>query len=117
MARASARCTKWSEMSTYRPALIVIMLGLLTFGIVFTLLEFSRSAAAPSETVAEPTATATLAAATNSLAAQIQAGDLAVGVPIAGSESLLRDVQPGDRVDVLATENAVTAVVVRGARV
>jgi hypothetical protein len=53
----------------------------------------------------------------------MSAGTIAIGVPITGSELLLGDVLPGDRLDVLASLAAsgegrpVTAVVVRGATV
>ncbi len=99
-------------------------MGLLTFGVTFTLLEYSRSHAAPAETPSPPaTRTAAPAVASDSLAPTLDDGKLAVGVPISGSEALLRDVQRGDRLDILASlsgpQNAepVTAVVVRGASV
>lgn len=61
--------------------------------------------------------------APDSLARQLAGDQVAVGVPIGGSEALLRDVQPGDRLDVLASLAAgqdgqpVTAVIVNGATV
>src|SRR5207253_4483887 len=70
-----------------------------------------------------PAVTPAPAVASDSLAPSLQDGTLAVGVPVAGSEALLRDVQPGDRLDVLASLSGlqgaqpVTAVVVRGATV
>jgi hypothetical protein len=109
-------------VSTSRAALVIIGAGLLTFGAVFTLLEFSPSAAAPSQLPPMPAPTNT-ALATDSFAAKLHPGELAVGVPIAGAEALLRDMQPGDRLDIIASLTAasdaqsVTAVVVRGATV
>jgi hypothetical protein len=97
---------------------------LLTFGVVFTLLEVTRSAAAPSPSLPVPIASPTpVQPVVDSLAQRIGAGRSAVGVPIVGSELLVRDLQPGDRVDVLASlaspddGRPVTAVVVRGASV
>ena len=107
-----------------RAAMVIVSAGLLTFGVVFTLLQVTRSAAAPSQFVPEPAPTLTqLVRATDSLSAQLVDGQLAVGVPITGSEPLLRDVQPGDRLDVVASlpspddGRPVTGVVVRGATV
>jgi len=111
-------------VSSRRAGLVIVLLGLLTFGVTFTLLEFSRSQAAPAETLSPPPEpTAAPAVAFDSFARTLQGGKLAVGVPISGSETLLRDVQPGDRLDVLASLSGlqdaqpVTAVVVRGATV
>jgi LysM repeat protein len=107
-----------------RPVLAVLVLGLLTFGVVFSFLAFSPSRAEPGQ--AAPTEISTpsvLAVATDSLEPRIAADDLAVGVPIAGSEGLLRNVQPGDRLDIVASFAApadgqpLTAVLVRGATV
>jgi hypothetical protein len=107
-----------------RAALAIVGAGLLTFGVVFTLLQVTRLAAAPSQVVAEPSPTLTqLVRATDSVATQLVDGQSAVGVPITGSEPLLRDVQPGDRLDVVASlpspddGRPVTGVVVRGATV
>ncbi len=61
--------------------------------------------------------------APDSLARRLPGDQVAVGVPIGGSEALLRDVQPGDRLDVLASlaagqiDQPVTAVIVSGATV
>ena len=61
--------------------------------------------------------------APDSLARRLTGEQVAVGVPIGGSEGLLRDVQPGDRLDVLASiaagqnDQPVTAVIVNGAYV
>lgn len=112
-------------MRPSRAALLIMTVGLLTFGIVFTLLQVTRSEAAPGQvTVVAPPPTITpIIRDNNSAAAKLAAGALAVGVPISGSELLLRDVQSGDRLDVLASLPApddgrpVTAVVVRGATV
>jgi hypothetical protein len=104
--------------------MVIASAGLLTFGVVFTLLQVTRSAAAPSQAVAEPSPTHTqLVKATDSVATQLPGGQLAVGVPISGSEPLLRDVQPGDRLDIVASVPSpddgrpLTGVVVRGATV
>jgi hypothetical protein len=106
------------------PFLAVLVLGLLTFGVVFSFLAFSPSRAEPGQTV--PTETSTprpLAVAADSLEPRIAPDDLAVGVPIAGSEALLRNVQPGDRLDIVASFAApangqpLTAILVRGATV
>jgi LysM domain-containing protein len=107
-------------------AIGVFAVGLLTFGIVFTLLTFSPSAAAPDQQVPQPESsppTPVVAVATDSLAPRIAPDNLAIGVPIAGFEALLRNVQPGDRLDILASLGApqtgvpVTSVLVRGATV
>jgi hypothetical protein len=109
-------------MSSYRAAIVVIVAGLLTFGIVYMLLEVSRSSAAPNEAVIVPTpAPSAIARATDAL--PVAAGERVVAVPITGAESLLRGVRPGDRLDVLASLSSpddgrpVTSVVVRGATV
>jgi hypothetical protein len=111
-------------MSSRRSALIILLAGFVTFGVVFMLLEFSRSQAAPTETLATPPPVSTAAAvAADSITPGLRDGELAVGVPIAGYEVLLRDVQPGDRLDILASLSSakdsqpITAVVVRGATV
>ena len=107
--------------------MLIALAGLLTFGVVFTLLEYGRSEAAPgkAQVAPAPDATSTPApvVAADSLAARVQAGRVALGVPITGSEVLLRDAQPGDRLDILASLTSaqdaqpVTAVVVHGATV
>jgi hypothetical protein len=111
-------------MPRLRAGLVVICAGILTFGVVFTLLQVSRSEAAPGQLVIAPTPTVVLRAlAKDSLAGKIGTGTVAIGVPITGSDVLLRDVQAGDRLDVLASLPApadgrpVTAIVVRGATV
>lgn len=106
------------------PALAVVVLGLLTFGAVFSFLAFSPSSAEPGQTLPmqRPTPLARAVAA-DSLESHIAADNLAVGVPIAGSEALLRNVQPGDRLDIVASFPAptngqpLTTVLVRGATV
>src|SRR2546425_9887004 len=61
--------------------------------------------------------------APDSLARRLTGDQVAVGVPIGGSEGLLRDVQPGDRLDVLASiaagqnDQPVTAGIVHGGTV
>jgi len=107
-----------------RAVLVIACAGLLTFGVVFTLLQVTRSEAAPGQPVVVSTPTlAPGVLAKDSLAVKMAAGTIAIGVPITGSELLLRDVQPGDRLDVLASlpspgdGRPVTAVVVRGATV
>jgi hypothetical protein len=109
-------------VSSYRAAIAVICAGLLTFGIVYTLLEVSRSSAAPNEAVIIPTLAPTaVVRATDAIPAA--ANQRVVAVPIVGSESLLRGAHPGDRLDVLASLSSpddgrpVTSVVVRGATV
>jgi LysM domain len=108
-----------------RAALLMLVAGVLTFGTVFSFLQFSPSRAEPDQTevTPPPSSTAVIAVATDSLARRIDAGDLAVGVPLGGSEALLRNVQPGDRLDIVANlvsptdGQPLTAVVVRGATV
>jgi len=107
-----------------RAGLVIVCAGVLTFGVVFTLLQVSRSEAAPGQLVIAPTPTLVLRPlAKDSAAGKMSAGTVAIGVPITGSDVLLRDVQTGDRLDVLASLPApgdgrpVTAVVVRGATV
>lgn len=112
-------------MRLQRAALVIISAGLLTFGLVFALLQVTRSAAAPDQSVvvSPPPTPQVIAAGVDSLAARIGAGQTAFGVPLAGSEPLLRDLQPGDRLDVLASlpspddGRPVSAVIVRGATV
>ena len=73
-----------------RAALVILSAGLLTFGLVFTLLQVTRSAAAPSQVVPEPAPTLTQqVGAPDSLRLRREAGQTAIGVPIAGSEALL----------------------------
>src|SRR5260370_14306964 len=87
-----------------RAVLVIACAGLLTFGVVFTLLQVTRSEAAPGQPVVVSTPTlAPGVLAKDSLAVKMAAGRIAIGVPITGSERLLRDVQPGDRLDVLAS--------------
>ncbi|HEV7663385.1 MAG TPA: LysM domain-containing protein [Chloroflexota bacterium] len=113
-------------MQLYRAALVVISAGLLTFGVVFTVLQVTRSEAAPGQVAAitpaaEPAVTVPRQA--DSVAPMVARGRAIVGVPIGGSEALLRDVQQGDRLDVLASVPSaadgrpITAVLVRGATV
>jgi hypothetical protein len=112
-------------MRNSRPALLIIALGALTFVTVFSFLQLAPtpSRAESSSPGAEPTATPVVAVATGSLAPRITEGDLAVGVPVAGSEALLRNVQGGDRLDILASVASptdgqpLTAVLVHGATV
>ena len=111
-------------LRSMRAALVIGSAGLVTFGLVFTLLQVTRSEAAPGQLVSEPAPLVTPSTrALDSFAPKLAAGAVAVGVPIAGSELLLRDVQPGDRLDVLASlpspgdGRPVTAVVVSGATV
>jgi len=106
------------------PPLIILAVGILTFGIAFSLLEFSPSRAEPGQSVpTEPPAPTVIPVAADSLEPSIQAGNLAIGVPVAGSEALLRNVQPGDRLDIVAsltppaTGTPFTTVLVRGATV
>src|SRR5260370_36036730 len=84
-------------MLRMRAGLVIVCAGVLTFGVVFTLLQVSRSEAAPGQMVIAPTPTVVLRAlARDSLAGKIAAGAGPVGVPITGSDVLLRDVQAGD---------------------
>jgi LysM repeat protein len=107
------------------PALAIVALGVLTFGIVFTLLEFSPSAAAPgaAPAIEAPTPTPGVVTAPDSLEPRLSPDSRAIGVPAAGFEALLRDVRPGDRLDIMASLGApqsgqpLTAVLVRGATV
>ena len=103
-ARASARCTRWSDgMRTYRAALLIIGIGLLTFGAMFTLLQVTRSEAAPSQSAAALALPADNALAVSSFALRMAPGEIAVGLPSCGSEPVLRTLQPGARIDVLAS--------------
>jgi hypothetical protein len=111
-------------VQAYRPALYIITAGLLTFGVLFTLLQFSHSEAAPVEVaVLAPSTPVPVTLSADSLAPQITTGDLVVGVPSGGSTALLKDIQPGDRVSVLVSlpstddGRVVTAVAVNGASV
>jgi LysM repeat protein len=107
-----------------RAGLIIACAGLLTFGVIFVILQASGSEAAPSTVVAIATpASLPVGPASDSLAVTMAAGQIAVGVPSTGSEPLLLGVQPGDRLDVLASlpspadSRPVTVVVVSGARI
>lgn len=108
-----------------RSALVVVILaGLLTFGAVYALLHafLLDSAVASRSSSGEVNETRAVPAA-DSVAAALPPGLTLVGVPQTGSEPLLRDVQPGDRLDVLVSlpgaqeTGPLTAVAVRGARV
>ena len=110
-------------MSAREPWLLMLIAGLLTFGIVFSFLQFSPSRAEPSTDAPTPVASPVYAVAADSLAPRIDAGDEGIGLPSAGSEALLRTVQPGDRLDIVASQTSprdgqpLTAVVARGATV
>jgi hypothetical protein len=111
-------------MLRIRAGLVIFCAGVLTFGVVFTLLQVTRSEAAPGQLAVAPTPTLVARPlAKDSVAGKIVAETIAIGVPITGSEVLLRDVHAGDRLDVLASLPApgdgrpVTAVVVSGATV
>ncbi len=112
-------------MARQRPALLIVVAGLLTFGIVFSFLQFSPSRAEPPAPADSPTLAPTpmYAVASDSLAPHIDTGDEAIGVPSGGSDALLRTVQVGDRLDIVASlvsprdGQPLTAVVARGATV
>src|SRR5260221_11484014 len=111
-------------MLRIRAGLVIGCAGVLSFGVVVTLLQVRRSEAAPGQLVIAPTPAVVLRAlAKDSLAGKMVAGTVAIGVPITGSDVLLRDVQAGYRLDVTASRPApadgrrVTAIVVRGATV
>src|SRR5450432_1523632 len=111
-------------MRSYRAVLVILAAGLLTFGVVFTILQASGSEAAPDLLVVAATpAVLPLSPASDSVALTMAAGQVAVGVPSAGSEPILLSVQPGDRLDVLASlpspadSRPVSVVVVSGATV
>jgi hypothetical protein len=100
-----------------RAALAIIALGVVTFAVVFGLLQLPRPATVP---VAD--AQPTPAPADGDVIA-LAAEQVAIGLPTAGSEALLRSVQTGDQVDVLASlpsaagSQPLTAVVVSAATV
>jgi hypothetical protein len=60
---------------------------------------------------------------TESLAPRISPGKVAISAPVSGAQSLLTEVQPGDRMDIIALfpaslgQAAASAVIVRGATV
>jgi len=60
---------------------------------------------------------------TESLAPRIAPGKVAISAPVSGAQSLLTEVQPGDRMDIIALfpaslgQSAASAVIVRGATV
>jgi hypothetical protein len=108
------------SLSTARAALAIVCAGLLTFVVTYALLEavWTHAAAEPANVAPTPV----VAAAPDSLAPQIAAGDIGVGLPTAGADALLHDVRAGDRLNVLASVTGgdgrpVTAVVVSGAKV
>jgi len=114
------------SLNTARAGLAIVCAGLLTFVVTYALLEavWTRAAAEPANVtnVPGPSPTPAVAVAADSLAPRIAAGDVGVGLPTAGAESLLRDVRVGDRLNVLASVaggdgRPVTAVVVSGATV
>lgn len=108
-------------MARSRAALVILGVGLLTFSIVFSLLQLTRSGATAGQAASAPAPD--LLRDNSSPGSMVAAGTTVVGVPTTGSELLLRDVQPGDRLDVLASlasprdNRPVTAVIVRGATV
>jgi LysM repeat protein len=109
-------------MERYRSALLVTGVGLLTFVLVLSLLEFTSSRAAPAEDVTPPmTPTPETLVARDSLASDIEPGHVAIGVPLGDSAPMMRELQPGDRLDVVASlpspsnGQPVTGVVVHGA--
>ena len=100
--------------------------GVLTFGVVFTVLQVTRSDAAPEPRPRSPLHADADHRAPGERFAHSEAWPPArspSGVPSTGSEPLLLGVQPGDRLDVLASlpspadSRPVTAVVVSGATV
>ena len=110
-------------MRSIRAVLVITCAGVLTFGVVFAVLQASSPEAAPDLAAVTATPAASIGPASDSLALTMAAGQIAVGVPSAGSEPLLLGVQPGDRLDVLASlpspadSRPVTVVVVSGATV
>jgi LysM repeat protein len=111
-------------MRSSRAALVIVGVGFLTFGVVFTVLLMSQSETAPdSAPLAVTTAVLTVGPASDSVALTMAAGQVAVGVPSVGSEPLLLSALAGDRLDVLASlpspadSRPVTVVVVSGATV
>ena len=111
-------------MRSIRAALVIVGAGLLTFGVVFVILQASGPEAAPDlVAVAVTPEGLPVGPASDSLALTMAAGQIAVGVPSVGAEPLLLGLQPGDRLDVLASlpspadSRPVTVVVVSGATV
>jgi LysM repeat protein len=109
-------------MPGYRSALVVVCVGLITFGTVFGLLQGSQSVPPPAAPTPTP-APLPLGPSSDSPALGMVAGQTAVGVPSGGSELLLQAARPGDRLDVLASlpspadSRPITVVVVSGATV
>jgi LysM repeat protein len=95
----------------------------LVFGVVFSLAQHSPSRAAPSDQSQTDSPTRVYALAADSLVPRIASDDEAVGLPVSSSEVLLRNVQPGDRLDVVASlasradGQPLTTVVARGVTV
>jgi LysM repeat protein len=110
-------------MRSLRAALVILCAAVLTFGVVFGVLLASRPEAAPELAVVTATPVLPAGPASDSLALKMAAGQVAVGVPSAGSEPLLLSVRPGNRLDVLASlpspadGRPVSVVVVNGATV
>jgi hypothetical protein len=104
----------------------IVGVGLVTFAIVFVTLQLTGAeprVLPPPQPVSAPTAGP--GPAVDSVAARIPPNQVAVGVPTAGWEPLLRSVRVGDRLNVMASlaspdansSGPVTAVVISGARV
>lgn len=110
---------------------LIIAAGVLTFGVVFSLLELAHFKPEPGQTEVTPlprsasmlAPTPAVAVDPESFAPRIAPGDVALGVPVGGSEALLHAVHQGDRLDIVASlasprdGQPLTAVVVRGATV
>ncbi|HLZ26142.1 MAG TPA: LysM peptidoglycan-binding domain-containing protein [Chloroflexota bacterium] len=107
-------------MRSLRAALVIGCAGLLTFGAVFVVLQAGSPDVAPD--LVEVTLTP-VAPPSDSIALVMTPGRIAVGVPSTGFLPLLLDLQPGDRLDVLASlpsptdSRPVSVVVVSGATV
>jgi LysM repeat protein len=110
-------------MRVYRPALIIVGVGVLTFAVVFTFLQLRLGAATEPLLIAPTPAAVLVGPASDSLASSMAAGQIAVGLPSVGAELLLQGARPGDRLDVLASlpspadNRPITVVVVSGATV
>ena len=95
-----------------------ILAGLVVFGLAYLVLG-----AMVAQVAGQPDGTplSSVRGAPGSLAARISPGKVAIAAPPQGAEALLQQVEPGDRIDVIAvypstaSQPVVSAVVVRGA--
>src|SRR2546423_1404424 len=98
--------------------LLIGLAGVVTFVVVYAVLQLGIRAAPASVATATPSVVAR-----DSLAASLGDGQVAVALPVGGAQTLVIGLQPGARLDVLASVpdaasgRPLTAVVARGVTV